>query len=121
MPENAPDDWAEKDFYNIAVACETDLQPLELLEFIKQIEAKMGRDMAAKKWAPRIIDIDILKYHDEIIDAPHLKIPHPEMEKRDFVMVPLGEILANTDAGLSRPVQSGIRSDRDAELVRGEN
>ncbi len=84
---------SENDFLNAALLVNTDLMPVELLEKAKQIERKMGR--AAKKsinYIDRIIDIDILFYDRQIIDMPKLKIPHPLIQMRDFVLVPMAEI-----------------------------
>lgn len=82
------------DFVNIAVCCETLLSPHELLERTQAIEREMGRTHKSVDgvYHDRIIDIDILLYDDLHVDAPDLKIPHPLMFERDFVMVPLREI-----------------------------
>lgn len=93
---NASKPWgfdSENDFLNEAVLIETDLSPLELLKRIKMIEKKMGRDINADgKYHDRIIDIDILFYDNLIIRLPNLIIPHPMLEKRYFVLIPLSEI-----------------------------
>ncbi len=78
-------------FYNIAVKALTYYTPEKLLEIIKSIEIDMGRKWSMK-WGPRIIDIDILFYNDLIIDTTALKIPHPEILKRNFVLIPMNEI-----------------------------
>lgn len=84
---------SENDFLNEAVLIETDLSPLELLKRIKMIEKKMGRDINSDgKYHDRIIDIDILFYDNLIIRLPNLIIPHPMLEKRYFVLIPLSEI-----------------------------
>ena len=81
-------------FLNAVILCETTKTPREVLEITQQIERDMGR---TKKSVPvgysdRTVDIDILLYDDLTIDEPDLKIPHPLMHKRDFVMIPLKEI-----------------------------
>jgi len=83
------------DFVNVAVQVETDLQPLDLLRQLQGIERELGRKQKTIDgvYADRIIDIDILLYEDWVIDLPELKIPHPLMKERDFVMKPLNEIL----------------------------
>lgn len=89
--------WGVNDqpnFVNMASECETDLHPEELLRVIKDIEVEIGR-RETFKWGPRVIDIDILLYDDLVYDSPHLKIPHPLMSKRDFVLRPLSEIGPN--------------------------
>ena len=78
-------------FLNIAGIFETAFSPLELMNKILSIENLMGR-RREKKWEPRIIDIDILFYGNEIVNANGLIIPHPETEKRKFVLIPLAEI-----------------------------
>ena len=92
---------SEHRFVNCAVCCKTTLTPRRLLNAIQRIEHEMGRtqkSLVFKDGKPRveyhdrIIDIDILLYDDITIDTPTLKIPHPLMQERDFVMVPLREI-----------------------------
>ncbi|AEM74698.1 2-amino-4-hydroxy-6-hydroxymethyldihydropteridine diphosphokinase [Caldicellulosiruptor acetigenus] len=78
-------------FLNCVLKGRTLLSPFELLEFVLEIENKMGRKRLFK-WGPRNIDIDILFYDDCVIDTENLKIPHPELHKRLFVLEPLCEI-----------------------------
>jgi 2-amino-4-hydroxy-6-hydroxymethyldihydropteridine diphosphokinase len=78
-------------FYNQVVEVEADFSPWELLKLLKKIEQRMGRKASAKK-APRKIDLDILLAENTIIRTRDLVIPHPRLEKRNFVLVPLGEI-----------------------------
>lgn len=83
------------DFINACVLVETVMAPRQLLEATQRIEREMGRTLksANGEYHDRIIDIDILMYDDLKVDDPDLKIPHPLMEEREFVMVPLKEIL----------------------------
>ena len=78
-------------FINMAVEAVTDLEPADLLFLLKRIEKEMGRTETVK-WAPRIIDLDILLYGDIVLNAGSLKIPHPLIEEREFVLRPLSEI-----------------------------
>lgn len=78
-------------FFNLVAELETTSAPLELLEQIQNIEKEGGRQRSVF-WGPRTIDIDILFYENQIIDLPSLKIPHPEMYNREFVILPLLEI-----------------------------
>jgi 2-amino-4-hydroxy-6-hydroxymethyldihydropteridine diphosphokinase len=78
-------------FLNIAVGGSTDLAPGALLARIKGIERAVGR-RPTYRWGPRVVDIDILMYEDEVIESPDLAVPHPEMAGRAFVLVPLAEI-----------------------------
>ena len=85
---------SENMFVNAAICCSTCLSPRQVLEATKSIEREMGRKKKSidGEYHDRIIDIDILTYDDVEIDEPDLKIPHPLMHERDFVMKPLGEI-----------------------------
>lgn len=87
LPPYAPVAW-NRPFLNLAVACETDLSPLEVLKLIKQIERQLGRE-ENQRWAPRIIDIDILAWDNYVIDQIGLKIPHTELLSRPFALWPL--------------------------------
>ena len=89
---------SDNHFVNVVASVETSLQPLELLSVLQQIETELGRTSKSKigQYADRIIDIDILLYGDLVIDLPELKIPHPLMKTRDFVIKPLNEILGLT-------------------------
>ena len=93
--ETAP--WgfeSENSFLNAAICCETEKTPREVLLLTQQIERELGRKTKSVSggYADRIIDIDILLYDDLTVDEPDLKIPHPLMHQRDFVMIPLQEI-----------------------------
>lgn len=84
---------SDNEFVNAVVLIQTTLTPLDLLAETKQIEKEMGRlSKTVKTYSDRIIDIDILLYNKEIIDLPTLKIPHPLILERDFVLLPLLEI-----------------------------
>ena len=83
------------DFINCCVLVETPLSPRQLLEATQRIERDLGRvEKTAEdhEYHDRVIDIDILLYDDITVDEPDLKIPHPLMNERDFVMEPLKEI-----------------------------
>lgn len=83
------------DFINACVKVSTSLAPRQVLEATQRIEQELGRTLKSVngEYHDRIIDIDILLYDDLHINEPDLHIPHPLMEQRDFVMVPLKEIL----------------------------
>lgn len=82
-------------FVNAAVSIDTILSPHEVLEATQQIERDMGRKQKSMngEYHDRIIDIDILLYDDMEINEKDLTIPHPLMHQRDFVMIPLREII----------------------------
>ena len=85
--------WGNKDqqlFLNQVLKVETELEPHQLLKTILEIENSMGRNRKIK-WEPRIIDIDILFFNDEIIDQENLQIPHPLIHERRFTLIPLNK------------------------------
>lgn len=81
----------QADFINQVIEIETELSPLELLHGLQDIEIKLGRRREIH-WGPRNIDLDILLYGKEIIDLEELKVPHPYLMQRLFVLIPLAEI-----------------------------
>ncbi|MGE5403643.1 MAG: 2-amino-4-hydroxy-6-hydroxymethyldihydropteridine diphosphokinase [Candidatus Saccharibacteria bacterium] len=81
----------QPDFFNQVGSLETELDAHELLHALLGIERAMGRERR-EKWGPRLIDLDLLLFGDEIIDQPELKVPHPYLEARAFVLMPLLEI-----------------------------
>lgn len=81
----------QDDFLNGALELKTLLPPYELLDLLHEIEADANRERIIR-WGPRTLDLDILLYDDEVIDAPNLHIPHIEMHLRDFVLIPMTEI-----------------------------
>ena len=87
------------DYLNQVITLETAVPASELLRKILDIELTLGR-RREEKWGSRTIDIDILFYGDEIIDAESLQVPHPELHKRRFTLEPLAEIAP----GLVHPV-----------------
>ncbi len=84
----------QEDFLNQVVEIETDLPAPDLLHSLKDIEINMGRQYGIK-WGPRIIDLDILLYGDEVLHSEELQIPHAHMRERLFVLIPLQEINAD--------------------------
>lgn len=85
---------AQPAFYNLVVEISTTCNPEELLDVVKTIERKMGRE-SREKWRQRVIDIDILYYDNEVIKSGDLTVPHPEIPNRRFTLVPLCEISAS--------------------------
>jgi|SRR5579884_3676229 len=78
-------------FLNAAAAVRTTLSPQQLVDRLLDIERQMGR-VRNVKWAPRVIDLDLLLYGDETLRTPHLTLPHPRLHERRFVLEPLAEI-----------------------------
>ncbi|MCC7429879.1 2-amino-4-hydroxy-6-hydroxymethyldihydropteridine diphosphokinase [bacterium] len=93
--ETEPFGKKDQDFFlNIAVELETTLSPQNLLKMILEIETKLGRERK-ERFGARTIDIDILVFGNLVVCEENLKIPHPEMGKRNFVLEPLNEIAGN--------------------------
>ena len=78
-------------FLNGVCEVRTSLVPLALLHTLLEIEQEMGR-VRLRHWGERNIDLDLLLYEDVVMDTPQLKLPHPDMQNRDFVLLPLAEI-----------------------------
>ncbi len=93
----------QKSFYNIVVraSIESTMGPFELLGSIKAIEYGLGRRKVGTRYGPRLIDIDILYFGDEIIKSEILEIPHPKIIERKFVLLPLSEIAPDIKVGRS--------------------
>jgi 2-amino-4-hydroxy-6-hydroxymethyldihydropteridine diphosphokinase len=91
-----PDDPAQPypAFLNGAVLVRTPLAPGEILRALHAIEARLGRDRSreAARWRPRLIDLDLVAVEDLVAEGPSLRLPHPEMHKRDFVLAPFCEV-----------------------------
>lgn len=78
-------------FLNAACEVRTTLSPQELLQMLRQIESDMGR-VRVNQNEPRVIDLDVLLYGDQVIATPELTVPHPRMHEREFVLRPMEEI-----------------------------
>ncbi|GKU84991.1 2-amino-4-hydroxy-6-hydroxymethyldihydropteridine diphosphokinase [Niallia sp. NCCP-28] len=90
--ETDPVGYVEQDpFLNIVLEVCTSLTPLDLLKVCQSVENELGRKRIIR-WGPRTIDLDILLYNHENIESEKLSIPHPRIEERAFVMIPLLEI-----------------------------
>ena len=92
--ESEPIGDAQRWYLNGVVELATDFEPTALLARLQKIEADLGRNRTPqiKKWAARTIDLDILLFETRIVDEENLKIPHPEMHRRRFVLLPLCEL-----------------------------
>lgn len=81
-------------YLNAAARVETHLDAQALLKTLLEIEARLGRQRS-EKWGPRVIDLDLLLFDDQVIDTPTLTVPHPRLHERRFVLEPLVEIGGN--------------------------
>ncbi len=88
----------QPDFVNAVVEIETALDPEALLDGLLSIEQQFGRKRSTRN-APRVIDLDLLIYADQLRESEHLTLPHPRMRERAFVLVPLVEIAADVRVG----------------------
>lgn len=105
-------------FYNQAVEIRIALRPENVLRTIKRIEAQLGRTQTVLN-GPRLIDIDILLAEDSIIRSDHLVIPHPRLEKRNFVLIPLEEIAPKAfHPALGKSVSALRQESTDRSVVR---
>ena len=86
-------------FLNAAIRLVTELAPHPLLERLLAVEQQLGRVRSGERYGPRTIDLDLLLYGDEIVDEPGLRVPHPRLAERRFVLEPLAEL----DPGLVVP------------------
>jgi len=104
-------------FYNSIAEVQASVEPDSLLTLIKSIEQKMGREEGARK-EPRIIDIDIIMAEDEVIHTEDLEIPHPRMQKRNFVLAPFVEISPDTiHPVLKRHIKKLLEESTDLSAV----
>ena len=95
--ETEPWGYSEQNgFYNNVIEVETQKSPQALLGICLGIEAGMGR-IREFKYGPRVIDLDLLFYEDAVFDTDELKLPHPLIGERDFVLVPLAELFPDMD------------------------
>jgi 2-amino-4-hydroxy-6-hydroxymethyldihydropteridine diphosphokinase len=105
-------DW----FINGAAAVETLMTPGDLLAFLLSVEDRMGR-VRKEKWGPRIIDLDILFYDDRILDENNLRIPHPRLQERRFVLVPMNDIAPDMFHPVFRRTVSQLLAELKSEEI----
>ncbi len=104
-------------FLNQVLEGRTDLSPGALLDHLKQIETKLGRQPTFR-YGPRLVDLDILFYGDQVIDLPGLAVPHPHLAERAFVLVPLAELAPNLHHPASGRTVREMLSQLDTTGVR---
>jgi len=107
-------------YLNAAALLETVMGPRPLLAACLELERAGGR-VRREKWGPRLLDLDLLLYGDAVIDAPGLRVPHPRMTERRFVLAPLAEVWPDVVVPGHGPVGDllGSVADQQAEVVEG--
>ena len=117
--ESEPLGNAKTWFVNSAIEIDTELGAEALLKRLKAIEDAMGRKrVKGKRWGSRIIDLDILLSENEVVDKRTLKVPHPEMHKRRFVLMPLAELAPHVvHPGLGQTVSALLATVKDDKRV----
>ena len=107
----------QPDFLNCVVEADTDMQPHDLLKDVKGIERLMGRVLNFRN-GPRLIDLDILLYGDQVVDMPDLTVPHPRLQERAFMLVPMCEIAPDLlHPVLHKTMTELLRDVRDGQVV----
>ena len=115
---SAPVGYADQpDFVNAVASLETALKPVDLLSQLQTIERNQGRKRSFKN-APRSLDLDLLLVDQVTLDLPHLKIPHPRMHERAFVLEPLLEIAPTIDIPGLGPAAARLSAIRDQKVER---
>ena len=108
-------------FINAVVKINTSLTPIKLLTNLLNIESSMGR-VRKEKWGPRLIDLDLLFYDNQILNEEKITIPHPEISKRNFVLIPLCEIAENLNhPTLKKNIKTLLQESTDNAKVRKLN
>ena len=107
-------DW----FVNSAIEIETDLSPENLLSVLLSLELAMGRTRK-EKWGPRLIDLDLLFYGNLVLDNKDLTLPHPEIQNRKFVLIPMSEIAENLiHPTLKKTIKTLLQASSDLAIVK---
>ena len=107
-------DW----FVNSAIKIKTNLSPTHLLSALLNIESVMGRTRE-EKWGPRLIDLDLLFYGNLILRKKGLTLPHPEILKRKFVLIPMSEIAENlVHPTLKKTIKTLLQESSDGTVVK---
>ncbi len=112
--------WGFEDqpaFYNQVILVSTYLAPQELLNSLKALEVRLGRQLTFRN-GPRLIDIDILLYDNLILDSPGLKIPHPRMQERSFVLVPMADLAPDLRHPISGLTVRELLAQVDASQIK---
>jgi 2-amino-4-hydroxy-6-hydroxymethyldihydropteridine diphosphokinase len=112
-PLGPPD---QPDYVNAVAVLETTLTPLGLLAALRGIEVRHGRKRDGTRWGPRSLDLDILLYGDLVLDSPELRLPHPGLHERAFVLYPLYDVAPELEIP-GRGAVRGLRARLDAPRI----
>ena len=104
-------------FLNGVAEIETVLRPRDLLNFLKETERAVGR-RPGRRWGERLIDLDLLFNGDESLAEPDLVVPHPEVWRRLFVLVPLAELRPDLQTPAGHPIAQVIAALRGSQAIR---
>jgi 2-amino-4-hydroxy-6-hydroxymethyldihydropteridine diphosphokinase len=108
----------QPDYCNAVCVVDTDLNPDRLLTHLHQVERQMGRERPPQRWAPRLIDLDLLHYERVTMKTSRITLPHPEMHKRNFVLTPLAEVAPELELpGLGSVAELATALGRDGLVV----
>ena len=118
--ETAPIGYTDQpNFLNLCLEIETELSPQQLLKHCLDIEQQLHR-VREIRWGPRTLDIDILLYSDNIIETDNLSIPHPRMQERAFVLIPLNDIASDKkDPRLNQKIHDLVFLDDTVKKFKG--
>jgi 2-amino-4-hydroxy-6-hydroxymethyldihydropteridine diphosphokinase len=108
----------QRDFLNAALRVRTALEPEQLLDACKAVEAELGRDAGGVRHGPRVIDVDLLLLGDLSVSTPRLTLPHPETSSRRFVLVGLLELDPELTLPDGRRVADGLAALGEGQDVR---
>ncbi len=107
----------QPDYINAVIEIETTMHPESLLDALLEIERTAGRTRSSYR-APRNLDLDLLLYGDTVLDTPSLKLPHPRMHRRAFVLVPMAEIAPDAHIPGRGPVHALLPAVADQAVTR---
>ena len=105
-------------FVNSVIKIETDLSPADLLSSLLDIESTMGR-LRKERWRPRLIDLDLLFYDNIVFKKKDIRLPHPEIQKRKFVLTPMSEISENfIHPVLKKTIKTLLQESLDTSVIK---
>lgn len=117
--ESEPVGPAKYPFLNSVAILTTELLPIDLLHFLKNIEKRAGRDPSTPRWGPRLLDLDIVSWAGLAMESEKLIIPHPEYRRRLFVLLPLQELRSEwLDPIDQTPIRTLIEQADPVEIER---